>query len=161
YERALTDISRALHTFGFRVIPVPGLYHKDLGLANVNFMNSIIGVGKNGKFCITNGSSHSLDRYLREAYTAILHAHGIDNVYFVGRETTGEYGCRDPRGIFDAAETSLSHGGGIHCRTQEVTTSLKGFAITPNPALSPLSDRQEQGYVGDTFQQFLVEMVRG
>ncbi|MBA3239441.1 MAG: hypothetical protein H0T62_14015 [Parachlamydiaceae bacterium] len=46
----LKGISETLSKLGFRVVPLPGLYHEQPGLAIVNFMNAIIGKGKNGKF---------------------------------------------------------------------------------------------------------------
>ncbi len=157
---SLQSIAEKLRSFGFQVIPVPGLYYEKSKLAVVNFLNSIVAKGKKGTFCITNGSSHSLDRYLRDAYTNILRSHGIDHVYFVGRKAESEVWGKDPRSVFKAAEKSLSTGGGIHCRTQEINSFLRGFAITQDTSLPPLEGIQEQEYVGEAIQKFYFEMLQ-
>ncbi len=133
----LKAISQKLETAGFKVLPLPGAYYEKSGRRSVNLLNSLMGIGKRGQFCISNGSSHPADRYLRDAFTNILHAHGISHVYFTGKETKKT--VFDPLTPFayPAAESGIEDGGGFHCRTQEIHRSMKEFAIIPNPSLPP------------------------
>ncbi len=78
----------------------------------------------------------------------------------MGKKTVGESGGRDPRNVFNASEDGLTRGGGVHCRTQEINTLLKGFAITQDVSSATMNNTQEKGFVGDTFQQFCSDMYK-
>lgn len=65
---------------------------------------------------------------------------------------------RLPNKEFSFAEQGLTHGGGIHCRTQELNEQSKGFKFTIEE--QPKANKiQKGGYVGDTLPEFYLEML--
>lgn len=125
WKEIYKQMSNQLELYGFKVIPVPGVYHSLPKDPTINYMNAIVGIGKNGTYCMTNGSSHSVDRYLQDAFAMTIEQYGIDNTYFIGRETKALSGERCPVRVFEEAKSSLGRGGGIHCRTQEINSLSK------------------------------------
>jgi len=130
----LRKIASQLRQTNFTVVPVPGNFYLPMNkppyaiMPAVCFLNAIVGMGKKGTFCITNGSSHSVDRHLRDIYLHFLQKNGVQNVYFTGRSllTAGEKGSLHEYGI---ADKGLEEYGGIHCRTQVVKTRMRDFEI--------------------------------
>jgi len=162
YSEQLMKISQKLQEEGFTVIPLPGVFYDDESMA-VNFLNSIVGIGKEEKFCITNGSSHPVDRYLRDAFTAFLNNYGIQHVYFTGRKTVADiWNIELPTNKFAEADHGLMEGGGIHCRTQTLPVSFKDFnpRQCQNPSPTLLKFLAENEYVGETLPQFYVKMLK-
>ncbi len=109
---------------GFKVVPVAGLFHDDEGDVAINFFNSVIGLGADDKpICITNGSGHPADRYLREAFVYRMKEKGFARVYHVGREEEQEINL--PALKYEAARKSLLKSGAVHCRVQTTNALFK------------------------------------
>lgn len=158
FSKDLARISKKLRASGFDPIPVPGVFYDD-SQAVVVFLNGIIGQGSKNTFCITNGSSNSLDRYLREAFALILNQYGIKNVYFTGRKKSAKT-WQISRALreYRAADKSLSYGGGIHCRTLELDPEQKVFLQDPTPKRNG-EKRGDPNHILDSFPHFLEKML--
>lgn len=133
------QMAQNLELKGFKVISVPGVYHSLPKDPTINYMNAIVGMGKNGTYCLTNGSSHSVDRYLQDAFALTIKQYGIDNTYYIGRETKAPSGARCPVRVFEEAAASLGRGGGIHCRTQEIHSLSKESTLS----ISTIKEREQ------------------
>jgi hypothetical protein len=120
----LDRMELSLTKAGFKVCRVPAVFYDDVNQIAVHFLNGIFGKGKEGNFCITNGSPHPLDKYLRDAFTGYMKSYGIDRVYFTGRPSSGEVSSHGGLPYFPARD-SLRNFGGIHCRTQEFNLLYK------------------------------------
>lgn len=159
-QQSLNRTAEILRKAGFNVIAVPGVFHDKHGAPVVNFLNSVVGVGQNGPFCITNGSSHPFDQHLRDAFAAFMKAYGINRVYYVGRESECVLGGDHPTHTYAAAEGSLGHGGGIHCRTQEINALIKDITIGGSPSQTLNAEQQKPSrYVGEALPLFFMEML--
>ena len=157
-QQQFKEIADQLTQRGFKVAPLPGMFwaERENGerFMPVNFINSITGIGDdNLPFCITNGSGHPVDRYLREAFVARMKDQGVERVYFVGRE--------EEQGVnlaithvtamkYSSAQYSLEQeGGGIHCKVQAIhgltnlkpdDTSIGASSLAPAPSLVAAKD---------------------
>ncbi|MBI2742752.1 MAG: hypothetical protein HYX48_02405 [Chlamydiales bacterium] len=120
----LERTAKLLAARGFEVVGAPGLFFDRHSAMRVNFLNSIVGKGKKGAFCISNGSSHPADELLRMHIVEFYKAHGIERVYFTGRGSRGAISATG--GLeYIYADESLADGGGVHCRTQEINGLFK------------------------------------
>lgn len=129
--KKLELIRDELERLGFFVISTAGsFYLNSNSLPSVNFLNAIVGMGEKESFCITNGSCHFADRYLREFWTKTLQAHGINHVYYTGKKTSG-FSWTPPK-FYAEADDGLKVGGGIHCRVQEINHLQQGFELEEN-----------------------------
>ncbi|NGX48013.1 MAG: hypothetical protein K1000chlam3_01399 [Chlamydiae bacterium] len=153
-ETSSREISEMLSAAGFNVVPFPGVYYGKKHHILVNFLNAIVGQNKGIVYCLTNGSSHSLDRYLRKAAVELLHKHGIDEVYFTGKETSKEIWEPLSPNSYPEAEKSLACGGGIHCRTFE------NFMPEPDKTKEPPMEALPMKYAGDALLDFYREMLQ-
>lgn len=153
----LRKITENLRKEGFKVIPVPGAYHLETSQPAANFINAVVGVGKKeNTFIITNGSSHPVDRYLRDAFTAFLNHYGVEHVYFAGRKTTGSLFEKRLIHRFSEGDKGLAKAGGVHCRTLEVPKSLENFK--PKLLKSPLKHHVE--YMEKSLPTFYREILK-
>jgi hypothetical protein len=119
--------TQQLKEAGFKVVPMAGLFYDDEDDIAINFFNSVIGLGADEQpICITNGSGHPVDRYLREAFVYRMKEKGFARVYHVGREE--EQQINIPALKYEAARRSFLKGGAVHCRVQ-TTNAL--FKATP------------------------------
>lgn len=155
-EQALTHISKQLRSHGFNVIPVPGSYWRG-AIPSINFLNSIVGIGERGKYCITNGASGQVGRYLADAFAAFLKKSHFDNIYFIGRETAS-VGCETApcHRSFRVASASLANGGGIHCRTQVLPQSVEKLKLEKATQSIPRTDR----FVGESLPVFFASVLQ-
>lgn len=138
----LEAIAKKLHEYGFKVVPIPGLFFHEKNKMAINFINSLIGKREDGYFCITNGSSHPVDKLLQGIVAAFFRGENITRVYFAGRHSQGEIAATG-RLEYTPIDRSLDQNGGLHCRTQEknayfstLKKSLngkKGFLDIPTP----------------------------
>ena len=144
----LKKIGIQLTQAGFKVIPMAGIfytwgktrevYRKSVTL---NFLNGITGIGKKGTFCITNGSSHPVDKHLRSAAFHFLKEQGIDTVYFVGRDSVGTISSLG--GLeYLFADQNISDSGGVHCLTQHTNAlhhqlAVKSSSLSMRRAATP------------------------
>lgn len=163
FGKMLQEISESLQRNGFKTIPLPGIYYCNKNKININFLNSILGVGENENFCITNGSSHSVDRYLRDSFTQFLNHYGIQHVYFTGRNTVAEIGGKTfPPSQFLGADLSLKVFGGIHCRTQIAPSSFEGFKFggLKNESFEYQESTNEENVLENSMNLFFVEMLK-
>lgn len=155
-EEALGHISKQLVEHGFNVITVPGSYWKG-EMPAINFLNSIVGIGERGKYCITNGASGQVGRYLADAFAAFLKKSHFDNIYFIGRETAS-VGCETApcHRSFRVASASLANGGGIHCRTQVLPKSVEKLKLERATQSIPRTDR----FVGESLPVFFASVLQ-
>ncbi|PJD97197.1 MAG: hypothetical protein CK425_03495 [Parachlamydia sp.] len=116
-EKRLLAILKQLEQLDVTVIQVPGIYVDEH--FTINYLNAIVGQGNTGNFAITNGfKGIPGEDYLRDAFTLMLQAGGIDSVYFEGHdlektmETTPDWDLESLR--------MIQLIGGIHCRSLEL-----------------------------------------
>lgn len=119
----LTSIRQTLTSNGFIVVGFPGSFKASLEKLDVNFLNAIVGENENGVYCLSNGSSHPVDRFLRKAAALHWQKNGIARVYYTGRREKGPISLRGQL-EFSAARKGLDKGGGIHCRAQVIRSNL-------------------------------------
>jgi hypothetical protein len=145
YGTLLAKIRDQLKVANFKVISIPGICYGRQNHLSINLMNSVFGVGKNGAFCITNGSCHPVDRFLRSRFVEILKENGIDNVYFTGRDSTGPISSQGKL-EYTTAQKALTCGGGIRCCVQEINGLFKGpfFEASEEKPLSQFTDEEEE-----------------
>ncbi len=156
----LKAVTLQLYHAGFHVVSVPGAYYEKTKKGRaVNLLNAIMGIGKAQRFCISNGSSHPADRFLRDAFTSILNAHGIAHVYFTGKATKKDvWEPVTPNAYPDADKSIKNLVGGVHCRTQEISRLNKDFTLTKNT--SPRQNREfNETFVGESLPEFYKEML--
>lgn len=151
----LDAIATDLNGSGFDVIRVAGSYSGDK-CPPVNFLNSIVGIGESGRYCMTNGASGLLGKILADDFTETLSRNGFSSVYFLGRETRvpllGGMGRKACEMTYDIAKKSLQYGGGIHCRTQTLSTPVEKF--DPGPLQRSYYRESDYSYVGDSLREF-------
>lgn len=114
-----------------------------------NFLNAIIGEGKE-KFIITNGSNDCINSYIRDMWASIMANYGIKNTYYVGRDCktnldTGPFTSNN----FSEADRGLAIGGGIHCRTIEVTSETPEFTFQKEEANTSAQPKPDPVYFHD------------
>jgi hypothetical protein len=122
------QIENQLKKAKLHVISIPGNFYQDstekprYRKAAVALLNGIPMRGKTGNFCITNGSAHPADRFVRDVFTSYLQFHNIPRVYFAGQTRSL---VQRGKVVTDhsAADQELDNFGGIHCLTQDIPSS--------------------------------------
>jgi hypothetical protein len=155
----LKQISNLLTNAGFHVVAVPGAYYGRDNQRCINFLNAIVGKGKGEYFCMTNGSKHPVDRYLRDAFASILNFYGIPHVYFAGRKRTKEVWEPFIPHSYPYAGYSLEENcGGIHCATQVINGLNKG-KVDLREGKAFIMDDEQDGFVGETLPRFFKNIM--
>ncbi len=145
-SKRLQRMAEELAQAGFELVQTAGIFslnsRKGVTCA-INFLNSIVGMGDKGPFCIANGSGYCADHHLRKAFVELMAQHKIDLVYFTGRKTEAEVSSTGEVN-FDYAEADklLEDVGGIHCITQHSTALDQAASDKPSVSL-PMPDPSE------------------
>lgn len=160
HGQQLKAVEEILKNAGFKVVLVPGIYYDRSGAQIVNLINSIVGSGKKGRFCISNGSLHPVDRHLRDAFTCILHAHGIDRVYFAGKKSEKDVWEPLSCSTYFKAYDGLEKGGGVHCRTLEMNRLHKKINFAEVKRSFKTENRSYQVVVEGSLPKFYREMLQ-
>ncbi len=106
-EEKLNRMEEALTCADFTVVRVAGAFFSN-GVKKrvaVNFLNAVVGIGKDCAYCITNAGGHPAERLLQNHWLEIMQKHDIRNVYFM----------EEPN------EEFAKSGGGVHCLLQTVS----------------------------------------
>lgn len=111
------EMKTRIKASGFDVVSLPGVFSNGEAedKISVNFMNGIMGTGNKGTYFISNGSNVKI---LNNIFASTLSNYGIDNVYFVGRNSN--------KINFNSSNESIEARGGIDCRAIEI-----GRGISP------------------------------
>ena len=158
YGVLLKGIRQQLERAHFKVMPMTGFFDVNLERNAVSFSNAIMGTTEKGSYCITNGSSHPFDRYLRKAFADQLYKGGISRVYFTGKATPLNDVWRSitPANDYSEADLALLGHGGIHCRTQPVNSLLTTFpTLTPGAIPTPFNEETVQRSLPEFFKEML------